>query len=200
MCVLAKGSARQLTPKQACFVREYLIDMDAGQAAIRAGYSPKSAPYLGYQLLQIPLIQKFISAAQDARASRTAITSDRVLQELALLGFSDLTHYRLDEAYNVTLAPDAPPQAMRALSSVKHRVRTIVTDDGEVERLHEVEYRLWDKNTALTNLGKHFKLFTDRLELVGPLMDEIRRLAAQSGMTVEEVLAEAEALASGRST
>jgi hypothetical protein len=88
---------------------------------------------------------------------------------------------------------------MRAVSSIKRKTRIIPQKDGEPIIERELEFRLWNKPTTLTDLGKHFKLFTDRLELIGPVVDEIRRLAAHSGMTVEEVLAEAEALASGRS-
>lgn len=192
---------RGLTRKQQRFVREYIIDLNSAQAAIRAGYSARNADKIGPGLLGKSRVSSAITEAMQAREARQSITSDRTLQELAIIAFSDITHYRLDDRYNVALAPDAPPTAMRAVSSVKHTVRTFTNRDGdEVETQHTIEYRLWDKNTALTNLGKHFKLFTDRFELVGPVMDEVRRLAVAQGMTVEEVLAEAEALASGHST
>ncbi len=71
-----------LTEKQKTFVREYLVDLNATQAAIRAGYSQKRASELGYQLLQKTTVQQEIQKAMDARAKRTEITADYVLQGL----------------------------------------------------------------------------------------------------------------------
>ncbi len=71
-----------LTPKQACFVEEYLIDLNATQAATRAGYSAKRAAEQGYQLLQKTTVQQAIQNAQQARAKRTEITQDEVIQGL----------------------------------------------------------------------------------------------------------------------
>ena len=71
-----------LTAKQAAFVREYLIDLNATQAAIRAGYSQRRAGEIGYQLLQKTTIQEAIKEAMDERGKRTNITQDFVLSEL----------------------------------------------------------------------------------------------------------------------
>lgn len=79
----------KLTAKQAAFVREYLIDLNATQAAIRAGYSPKTARSIGNQLLTKLDIQEAIQAAMKERAKRTEITQDRVLLELSRIAFSD---------------------------------------------------------------------------------------------------------------
>lgn len=77
-----------LTPKQARFVEEYLIDLNATQAAIRAGYSKKTAGQIGDQNLKKLHISKSIQEAQAKRSERTEITQDRVLQELARIAFS----------------------------------------------------------------------------------------------------------------
>lgn len=79
-----------LTPKQARFVEEYLVDLNATQAAIRAGYSARTAGQTSFELLKKPEIQILISEAQKKRSKRTEITQDRVLQELAKLGFGDI--------------------------------------------------------------------------------------------------------------
>ena len=71
-----------LTAKQAAFVQEYLVDLNATQAAIRAGYSAKRAGEIGYQLLQKTPIQEAIKAAMGERGERTHITQDFVLSEL----------------------------------------------------------------------------------------------------------------------
>ena len=193
------SQSRKFTAKQAAFAREYLVDANATQAAICASYNPKSAQDLGLQFRRNHRVASAIAERQAIKTERTEITAEYTLFELAILDFSDIIHYRIDDACNVTLAPDVPPHAMCAVRSVKHRVRTIsVSDDGEVEREHQVEYTLWDKNTALTNLAKHFRLLIDRFEVVGPVAEEVKRLAAERGLTCEEGLAEAQALASGR--
>lgn len=79
-----------LTAKQERFVAEYLIDLNATQAAIRAGYSEKSARVTGAENLTKPAIQDAISEAKAKRSKRTEITQDRVLQELAKIGFADI--------------------------------------------------------------------------------------------------------------
>lgn len=71
-----------LTAKQAAFVQEYLVDLNATQAAIRAGYSQRRAGEIGYQLLQKTTVQEAIKAAMDERGDRTHITQDFVLAEL----------------------------------------------------------------------------------------------------------------------
>lgn len=78
-----------LTPKQARFVDEYLIDLNATQAAIKAGFSEKTAYSLGQRLLKNVEVRAAISARQAARAERTEITQDRVLQELWAIATAD---------------------------------------------------------------------------------------------------------------
>ena len=78
-----------LTPKQTRFVQEYLIDLNATQAAIRAGYSAKTAFAIGHENLSKPNIAAAITEAQAKRAERAEITADRVLEELGEIGFAD---------------------------------------------------------------------------------------------------------------
>ena len=83
----------KLNEKQKQFVREYLIDLNATQAAIRAGYSEKTARSQGQRLLTHVDIAAAIKVAQDERIERTEITADRVLEELAKIGFSNMQDY-----------------------------------------------------------------------------------------------------------
>lgn len=71
-----------LTPKQQRFVQEYLIDLNATQAAIRAGYSVKSADKIGSQLLGKAGVSQAIEAAQTRRKERTELTQDWVVERL----------------------------------------------------------------------------------------------------------------------
>ena len=80
----------KLTAKQALFVQEYLVDLNATQAAIRAGYSEKTAPVIGCQNLTKLNIAEAVALAFAERSERTEITQDKVLAELALIGFATL--------------------------------------------------------------------------------------------------------------
>ena len=82
-----------LTKKQKMFVAEYLVDLNATQAAIRAGYSEKNAGKIGPELLGKTRISEAIQEQMDARENRTLITADKVLEELAKIGFSNLADY-----------------------------------------------------------------------------------------------------------
>ena len=81
------GGMAELNEKQQRFVEEYMIDLNATQAAIRAGYSVKSASDIGGQLLGKTHVQRAIARAKAERSRRTGITQDRVLQELARIAF-----------------------------------------------------------------------------------------------------------------
>ena len=82
-------AAHSLTSKQQVFVEEYLIDLNATQAAFRAGYSEKTASQGAAQLLVNIKVQDAIATAQAARAFRTGITAERVLQEYAMIAFAN---------------------------------------------------------------------------------------------------------------
>lgn len=150
---------KKLTPKQAAFVAEYLIDLNASAAARRAGYSEKTAGAIGDKLLKKAEIQESLSAAMKARANRTEITQDRVLQELGRIGFSDLRCYFHDDG---SLKPihELDDDAAAALSGVK----VVTTSVGE-DVLYVKEIKLWDKKGGLELIGKHLKMFTEKVEV-----------------------------------
>lgn len=75
-----------MTPKQEAFVREYLVDKNATQAAIRAGYSPRTAEAIGSENLRKPLIRTAVRRELDAQAKRTLITADKVLLDIQKFG------------------------------------------------------------------------------------------------------------------
>lgn len=84
------AAGRGLNAKQARFVQEYLIDLNATQAAIRAGYSEKTAGQQGFELLKKPEIEIALAEAQAERAERTKIDADWVLTRLATEATADL--------------------------------------------------------------------------------------------------------------
>lgn len=81
--------ANKLTPKQRRFIDEYLIDLNATQAAIRAGYSQKTADRIGPELLGKTCVQAAIQGAMSKRQKRTGITQDKVLEEIGKVAFHD---------------------------------------------------------------------------------------------------------------
>lgn len=151
-----------LTKKQKIFCEEYLIDLNATQAAIRAGYSVASAGSIGSENLEKPEIRARIDEALAERSKRTGINADRVLREIARIAFvnaADVINF--DSA---TIAEGASEDDTAAISSVK--VKTIPTSDGEgVER----EIRLADKLKALELCGKHLGMFKDNPEANVPV-------------------------------
>lgn len=160
---------RSISDKRERFVAEYLVDLNATQAAVRAGYKGRNVGGTAKRLMQNPEVLALISKAKEKRLGRIGITQERVLGELELIAFSDLTHYKVDDAGDVGLAEGAPEGAIRALQSIRHK--TITTGSGENARtVHEVELKLWDKTAALAKAGRHVDVhgFWDRMEHTGP--------------------------------
>lgn len=153
-----------MNAKQRRFCEEYLIDLNATAAAKRAGYSERTAYSQGHDLLKKPEIQDRIQSLQLERAASTGITAERVLQELAKIGFSDVSDLlNLDgNALSVRAPSEIPKDARKAISSVK--VRKDANDESEI-----IEFKFWDKLSALEKLGKHLGMWTDKLELSGKL-------------------------------
>jgi phage terminase small subunit len=169
-----------MTARRARFATEYLVDLNATQAAIRAGYSPKTAASQGERLLRNVEVSEAIRAGKAARVERTEITQDRVLQELACLAFSSVDHYRVDDDGKLSLREGAPENAMAAVSSIKRR--KIYDDEGK-ETGVEVEFKLWDKPGPLKLAGRHVGLFPDRVEVTGKDGNAVR-VDDTSGMFV----------------
>lgn len=151
-----------LTAKQKRFVEEYLIDLNATQAAIRAGYSVRSASEIGNENLRKPQIRAHIDEALAERSKRTGINADRVLQELARIAFVKATD--VIDTDDATIKQYASDDDLAVIQSVK--VKVIPTKEGDgVER----EIRLNDKLKALELLGKHLGMFKDKLEINGSM-------------------------------
>lgn len=148
----------KLTPKQRLFVQEYLIDLNATQASIRAGYSIKNAEFQAHCLLKNPKLKQAIKLAMYEREQRTKVTQDRVIEELAKIAFINPTD--VVNSYDASLHNGAAREDTAAISSI--RVRRIPSKNGMgIER----EIKLNDKIRALDLLGKHLGLFNDKLNI-----------------------------------
>ncbi|GKH35087.1 terminase small subunit [Hungatella hathewayi] len=155
-----------MTKKQKLFVEEYLIDLNATQAAIRAGYSPDTAKEIGCENLTKPNIRACIDREMAERSKRTGVNADRVVQELAKIAFVNAVD--VIDPETATVKEDALPEDTAAIQSVK--VKTF-GDDG-LER----EIKMADKLKALELLGKHMGMFKDKVELSGTLDTEKTKL------------------------
>jgi phage terminase small subunit len=145
-----------LTNKQAKFVDEYLLDLNATQAAIRAGYSKKAAALIGHENLRKPNIAAAISAAQESRSRTTKITSERVLKEIARIGFFDIRKLFEDDGRPrpVVDLDDDTAAAIAGLDVVS--IGNAETGIGQV-----LKYKVASKNDALEKLCKHLGLYKD---------------------------------------
>jgi len=186
-CRMAK-----LTPKQKLFVQEYLIDLNATQAAIRAGYSEKTAAVIGAENLIKPNIATSIQKSMNSREQRTEITQDKVLLELAKIGFSNgsdfakvVTKPRKRQVWNDTT------QEYEEKEVEEQFVELIDTDElpadkkaaisGIKEGKYGIEVSSCDKVKALELIGKHLGMFKDKVEISGQVNDPME------GLTTEEL-------------
>jgi len=158
--------ARELTPKQKMFVAEYLVDLNATQAAIRAGYSPRTAKSIGQRLLTFVDVQAAIQEAMKNREKRTLVTADMVVAELAKMGFSNIGKYAKWSGDSVSLEP-SEALGEDELACVAEVSQT-ATQNG-----NSVKFKLHDKKGALELLGRHLGMFTENLNVTGELAVKI---------------------------
>jgi phage terminase small subunit len=157
-----------LTPKQQRFVAEYLIDLNATAAYKRAGYkgNGRSAENAASRLLGNVGVQAAIKEARDSQSQRLLVEADDVLRELLLLARSDLGDVLDFSGQSVALRPACliPEKARRAIASIKVRRHTEGRGDDAL-KVEVVEFKLWDKLSALDKLGKYLGLWRDQLDL-----------------------------------
>jgi phage terminase small subunit len=148
----------KLNKKQQAFVDEYLIDLNATQAAIRAGYSVNCANVIASENLSKPNIQEAIAKAMAERSRRTGINQDRVVLELAKLAFVNI-----DDVVNVQtgeVKKNASRDDLACIQSIKYK-KTEGASGTTVER----EVKLADKKSNLELLGRHLGMWNDKIDL-----------------------------------
>jgi len=155
-------------------VDEYLVDLNATNAAIRAGYSKKTAGAQGSRLLTKVDLKRAIDKAMARRAKRTKITADTVLEELMLILKSDVLHYSQSESGGLDLVDGAPEGAQRAVSSMKRKIR--IDQDGN-EHV-ETEIKLWDKPSTLRMAMQHLGILVEKHEHKHELSEDVERAAS----------------------
>jgi phage terminase small subunit len=161
-----RGKADSLTPQQERFVAEYLIDLNATQAAIRAGYSAKTAQQQGARLLLNVVIGQAVAAGKAKQLETAGLSAARVLEELRRLAFSDVRHL-FDATGNLLPLSDLTPEQSSAIASIEVIIKNAKAGDGVTDTIHKL--RVWDKTRALEMLSKHFGLLTEKVEHSGGL-------------------------------
>jgi len=146
----------ELNDRQKRFCEEYLIDFNGTQAAIRAGYSVKTANEQSSQLLTKLNIQNYIKTLSEPAEKQLGITRERTMQEIGRIAFSDLRKF-FDETGVLKQIIDIDDDSAAALASVE--VDEIKVDGMAVGSTKKI--KTYDKTKALEMLAKHFKIYSD---------------------------------------
>lgn len=170
-----KSANSKLTTRRKLFALEYLKDLNATQAAIRAGYSEKGAEVTGFNLLRNTKVAAEIQAAMNRRAEKLILTSDYTLRAITNIGHFD-PRKLFDEKGNLKDIPDLDADTARNIAGFDF----VTLYEGEGDQKHAFgqlrKIRLRDSLKALELEGRHQKLFTDKVE--HGLDEQARKLVA----------------------
>ena len=163
----AKTTISKLSYKQKRFVEEYIVDLNAKQAAIRAGYSVRTAEKQGWQMMQHAGIRTAIEKYQKNISKKTEITIENILQEYAKIAFTDLTEIiRFEKGLMSVEDFDKLDDKQKAcIKKFKCKTMERLNANGELVESDWVEIELHDKQHALDMLGKHLGMFVQKLEV-----------------------------------
>mgnify|MGYP003088201881 CR=1 FL=1 len=182
-----------MTDKQKRFCEEYLIDLNATQAAIRAGYKEKTAYSQGQRLLKKVEVQKQIEEGKKNLSERVKVTQERVIEELSCIAFSKASDYakviekdRMTESEDGIMIPILDHEG----KPVKYKtVEPVLTDNLTEDQKRAIavikrgrdgfEIKPYDKIRALELLGKHLGMFTEKVEVSGAINDPFDDLTTE---------------------
>lgn len=150
-----------LSAKQQAFIHEYLLDFNATRAAERAGYrgNDNTLAVTGHDLIRNPKIAEAIQK----RLQEKAMSADEVLMRLAEQARGDMGGYLSDDG-EIDIAAMKAAKQTHLLRKVKRTVRTGESESGGTWAETRVEVELHDAQSALNLIGRHHKLFTDKIE------------------------------------
>ena len=158
----------RLTPKQSRFIREFLVDLNATQAAIRAGYSRKSARVTGAETLTKPAVEKAIAAARAKVEAKLECTADDIAREMHRLGFANMLDYMQPGADGDPHLDFSKLTRDQAAALTEVTVEDFKDGRGEEQRdVRRVKFKLADKRAALVDLSKLLGYMRERHEHTG---------------------------------
>lgn len=150
----------RLTPQQARFVDEYVIDNNAAGAAVRAGYSKKYSERLAYRLLSTSKVAEAVAEKRKAIAARNDVSADRVIQEIARIAFADTTKVVRIEQGRVVVEDTARLDD-------DHRAAVSEISETTTANGGTLKVKLHDKVKALELLSRYLGILNDKLNLTG---------------------------------
>lgn len=185
----------KLTPKQKLFVDEYLVDLNATRAYKAAGYRVKSdnaAGVEGHKLLRNPKIDLYLKEKMKEREKRTEITQDKVLKELAKIGFANATDYaRVVEKEYLEQVKDENGNIISEIPKTYKAVEIESTDNIDTDKqsaiagikmgANGIEVKLNDKVKALELIGRHLGMFTDKMDVTIETSEKFADIIEQVG-------------------
>lgn len=169
----------KLTDKQALFCKEYIIDLNATQAALRAGYSENTARFIGCENLSKPNIQDEIARLMAKRSEKVELTANDVLQEIKDLLSTDINDIMeivtkeiivRDHKGNIMYDEQGDPitEVMQTtrLKDTKDMSKAAIKSISEIgHNAHGIYVKRYDKQKTIEQAGRHLKLFTDKVEV-----------------------------------
>lgn len=162
-------SKAKLTPKQEAFVAQYLLDLNATQAAIRAGYSQKTAQQQGSRLLLNVLVQEAIAKGREKTAAKLEITKERIVEELAKIGFSNMLDYMRAGTDGDPYLDFSNLTREQAAALAEVTVEDFKDGRGEDARdVRRIKFKLHDKKGALVDMAKMLGFMIEKHEHSGP--------------------------------
>jgi phage terminase small subunit len=184
----------KLTDKQEAFCQEYLVDLNATKAAIKAGYSERSASVLAVKLMNKPQVQERIQELQQKRAARTEVSADRVVEELKVIAFSKVTDFLevreversiglkkktpIEEDFDDEDDEEEPLtvkyNSVSVFQTSEMNQAAIPAIAAIKEGKNGIELKLHDKTKALELLARHLGMLKDNLNLNAD--DELKSL------------------------
>ncbi|MCP4651189.1 MAG: terminase small subunit [PVC group bacterium] len=185
MATRKKISSRKLTQMELAFCYEYVANKFNGkQAAIAAGYSVKTAEVQASDLLSRPKLKLKVKQLTDKYLKKVEYTGESILNELAILGFSDMNDM-LNEDENGDLT-------LKSLKDMGYNTRCIqqleitnttrsFKDSTETQTDQKIKFKLYDKRATLELIGKNLQLFTDRIHHTGEVNNTVQVYIPDNG-------------------
>ena len=161
------------------FAREYIKDLNGTRAAIAAGYSKKGARVTGSKLLSNPNVQSLLRELTEKQAIKLDLSAEVVLDELKKMGLSNMMDYIETTADGGAVVDLSALTRDHAAAVQEVTVDTYMDGKGEDAReVKRIKFKLADKNRSLELLGKHLKLFTEKIEITG--LDKLAESIAEA--------------------
>jgi len=151
-----------MTPRQARFVAEYLIDLNATAACLRAGYSPRGAAQAAERLLRNVEVAAEVAKKTQRQLAKADLSAARTLEEMRRLAFSNVRSL-FDDRGNLRPIQDLTEEEAACIASIEVIIKNAQAGDGHTDTVHRI--KVWDKPRTLEMLGKHFALLVERVKL-----------------------------------